>query len=107
MTRLVVAQLAAGSPPGLLLPWARGRRFAVDLVRPDLGDPLPPIAGADGLVVLGADASVHDAWLSWLGPVRAWTAEALARDVPVLGIALGAQIVAGILGAEPPWPPRL
>lgn len=100
MSRLVVAQLAATSPPGLLLPWARGRGLVVDVVRPDLGEPLPPVLGAGGLVLVGADASVRDTWQSWLAPAREWAAEALAVDVPLLGIGLGAQIMASVLGAD-------
>lgn len=100
MSRLVLAQLTATSPPGLLAPWAHRRGTALELVRPDLGETLPPAQEADGVIITGTDASLRDAWLSWLPGVRAWAAEALARDVPVLGIGLGAQIVASILGAD-------
>jgi GMP synthase (glutamine-hydrolysing) len=100
MIRLVVAQLAADSPPGLLLPWARRRGFIIDIVRADLGEPLPQVRDAGALVVVGSDASLRHTWLSWLAPTRAWVAEALATDIPVLGIGLGAQIMASVLGAE-------
>ncbi len=100
MSRIIVAQLAAASPPGLLLPWARGRGLVVDVVRPDLDEPLPPVRETSGIVVVGADASVRHTWLSWLAPTRAWIAEALATDVPVLGIGFGAQLMASVLGAE-------
>ena len=99
MTRLVVAQLTSGSPPGLLRPWAVSRGIELEVVRPDLGEPLPAVRSADGLVVLGSDASVRDDWLPGLAAARRWTAEALAVDVPVLGIGLGAQLMAAVLGA--------
>lgn len=99
-SRLIVAQLAAGSPPGLLRPWSHGRGIDLDVVRADLGEPLPRVADACGIALIGADASVGDDWLSWMAPVRAWAAEALAIDVPLLGIGLGAQLMASVLGAE-------
>lgn len=100
MSRLVIAQLTAGSPPGLLLPWARSRGLVVDVVRPDLGEDLPVPHAAGGLVLIGSDASIRDGWLSGLAPARAWAAEALATDVPLLGIGLGAQVMASVLGAD-------
>jgi len=96
-TRLLVVQLSDASC-GLLLPWARGRGWEVEHVRPDLGEPLPALAGMDGLAVLGADTPADDR--RWMPAVRHRVAEALATDVPVLGIALGAQVMASILGAE-------
>jgi GMP synthase (glutamine-hydrolysing) len=102
MTELVALQLHDDFPPGLLTPWARGRGMELCVVRADRGEPLPSPATAVAVVVLGAPGSLREEGppSSGLAPLREWTAEALARDVPVLGIGFGAQVIAAILGAE-------
>lgn len=65
------------------------------------GDPLPDLAAVDGIVTLGGEQSVreiarHDYLVAETGLLR----EAVARDVPVLGICLGSQLLAHALGGE-------
>lgn len=63
------------------------------------GDPLPPADAISGLVVLGGPM---DAWGDVAHPhVRAereLIAECLRRDIPVLGVCLGAQLLAASQG---------
>jgi GMP synthase-like glutamine amidotransferase len=85
---------------------ARGARLTTHLF-PD-GGPLPPTAGADHVIVLGAIPSVYDD-----GPNRGWIAEELAwlrrvdeAGVPVLGICFGAQALCAAFGGEVEAAPR-
>ena len=79
-----------------------GAGVEIDLRRLDLGEPLPPDSeGYAGLVILGgAQNAVDDAGSPWfpalLELARAF--EAQARSV--LGICLGAQLLARAFGAE-------
>jgi len=79
---------------------ARGAKLTTHLF-PDEG-PLPPLAGADHLIVLGAIPSVYDD-----GPARGWIAEELAwlreadeAGLPVFGICFGAQALCAALGGR-------
>lgn len=62
---------------------------------------LPPIADIDLLIVMGGPMSVNDASLyPWLLGEKRFIAEAIGRGTAVLGVCLGAQLIAGALGAR-------
>jgi GMP synthase (glutamine-hydrolysing) len=64
---------------------------------------LPSLDEVDGIVSLGGEDSVLDGALE---PEAALLREAVARDVPVLGVCLGAQILAHALGGRVVRRPR-
>ena len=62
---------------------------------------LPDPAAVDLLVVMGGPMSIHDeADYPWLSREKAWLRKALAAGIPMLGICLGAQLIADGLGAQ-------
>jgi GMP synthase (glutamine-hydrolysing) len=69
---------------------------------PGAGDEIPgPPSEYDALAVLGGGMNVHESGrMPWLGGEIELLREALERDAPVLGICLGAQLVARAAGAE-------
>jgi GMP synthase-like glutamine amidotransferase len=79
---------------------ARGADLAVHLV-PDDG-PLPPLDGADHVVVLGAAWSLYDEATvgGWIGAELDWLREADRRGIPVLGICFGAQALSAAHGGQ-------
>ena len=98
--RLVVIQHLAAEGPGLIATVARNHGFALDIRRMDRGDAVPAHA-PDGLVVLGGTMGAYEAAAyPHLAAEQRLLAEACARDVPVLGVCLGAQLLAAALGAR-------
>lgn len=63
--------------------------------------PLPPLAGVDHVIVLGAVWSVYEERISrWIGEELDWLRAADAAGIPVLGICFGAQALAAALGGK-------
>jgi GMP synthase (glutamine-hydrolysing) len=73
----------------------------VRTVKPLTGQELPAHEEVAGAVVMGGPMNVDEVErFPALATEREWLAEAVRRDMPVLGICLGAQLLARALGAE-------
>jgi GMP synthase (glutamine-hydrolysing) len=68
-----------------------------DLYQPDAAAPDPSLY--DGLIFMGGPMSVNDG-LPYLEQEMRWIAQAVERRRPVLGVCLGAQLIAKGLGAR-------
>ena len=63
--------------------------------------PLPPQESFDLLIVMGGPMSINDeAIYPWLVAEKAFIRATIAADKPVLGICLGAQLIAGCCGGK-------
>ncbi len=71
------------------------------LVRRHLNDPIPAdLDDIDGIVSCGGPQSANDDSLPWLEPEMALMRQAHEREMPVVGLCLGSQILARALGGE-------
>ncbi|WEL20647.1 type 1 glutamine amidotransferase [Halorhabdus sp. BNX81] len=87
--------------PGRIAEWARDRGHTIEGAHLYDGDSLPEPAEFDWLVVMGGPMSVHDTEAHpWLAKEKRLIAEAIAAGKTVLGICLGGQLLAQVLGAE-------
>ncbi len=87
--------------PARLADWAERRGHPLTISHLYAGDPLPAIDRFDRLVVMGGPMGVADeAEHSWLAHEKARIEEAIAAGKSVVGICLGAQLIAEVLGAS-------
>ena len=90
------------------VPWETPHRILdacgglhVHTVKPLAGQELPDHDEVAGAVAMGGPMNVDETDLHpQLAAERDWLAEAVRRDLPVLGICLGAQLLARALGAK-------
>lgn len=84
---------------GCIAPWLARRGDAVSLSRLWAGDALPEIRDFDALIVMGGPMNIyeHDAY-PWLVPEKALIRAAIDAGRPVLGVCLGSQLIADVLG---------
>jgi GMP synthase (glutamine-hydrolysing) len=90
------------------VPWETPHRvldacggLALHTAKPLAGQRLPAHEEVAGAVVMGGPMSVDEVdRFPGLATEREWLAEAARRELPLLGICLGAQLLARALGAE-------
>lgn len=99
---MLIVQHLEPEGPALIATALAERGRAVDVVRVDEGAPLPAdLAGHGGLVVMGGpmSAASDDGFPSRMAEV-ALISDALQRGRPMLGVCLGAQLLAVAAGAS-------
>lgn len=85
---------------GCIGPALARRGDALSCTRLYADDPLPDPAGIDALIVMGGPMNIYEEDAHpWLRRERSWIAQVIAARRRVLGICLGAQLVADALGA--------
>lgn len=100
-TTLLVLQHIACEPPAAYEDEMRARGVGLTRVEIDEGDELPDWHAFDGIVAMGGPmGAMDDAELPWLARERRLIADAVQADVPFWGVCLGAQLLAGSLGAR-------
>ncbi|MFC9394452.1 type 1 glutamine amidotransferase [Streptomyces sp. NPDC057027] len=99
---VLVVQHEEDAGPGLVGEHLVRGGLRLDVIRAWRGEALPEtLGGHAGLVVLGGSVNCEDDEAApWLPGVRALVREAVAGEVPLLGICLGGQIVAHALGGS-------
>ena len=87
--------------PAFLPDWAAGLGHKLTHVMVPAGEPLPDTGDFDALIVMGGPMSLgQEAVHPWIGAERRLIEQTMAADKPILGICLGAQLMAQVLGAR-------
>jgi GMP synthase-like glutamine amidotransferase len=99
--RAHILQHASFESPGSILTSLQDRGVEVTCTRLYAGEPVPISVDRELLIVMGGPMSVNDeAEYPWLAGEKAVIADAVAKNRSVLGICLGAQLVASALGCR-------
>jgi GMP synthase-like glutamine amidotransferase len=100
MKKLHVFQHVPFETAGIISQWAEERGYAIATTQFFDGQ-LPDTGGADWLVIMGGPMGVYDeAQYPWLMEEKKAIKQAIADGKVVLGICLGAQLIAEALGAS-------
>jgi GMP synthase-like glutamine amidotransferase len=86
---------------GSIEQWIRDHRYYLTATKLYQSDPMPEMEGVDLFVIMGGPMGVHDEdRLPWLKNEKRLIEEAIRQGKAVLGICLGAQLIADVLGAR-------
>ena len=99
---VLVIEPEASDPVGPLGDWLSAAGLHLTVSRPFAGEPLPAdLDDFQGLIVLGGSMGANDdADYPYLAGIRRLLAEAVAREIPTLGICLGGQLLAVATGGR-------
>lgn len=86
---------------GSIEPWLRAAGCELGVTRLHAPDPLPQAGDVDLLVVMGGPMSVNDESAHpWLAQEKRFIRQCIDAGRPVLGVCLGAQLIAAAMGAR-------
>ncbi|MFQ5581937.1 MAG: type 1 glutamine amidotransferase [Mariprofundaceae bacterium] len=98
--RILVLQHLEIEPPALIADLIRNAGHSIETIRIWQGETIPHrLNGLDGIIVMGGPQSANDMHLGYIRDEIALLEKAIKTDFPVLGICLGAQLLARAAGA--------
>lgn len=87
--------------PGRIAMWAAERGHTLFRTALFNGEPLPAMDGFDLLAIMGGPMSIHEHRSHpWLADEKEFLSQAIRAGKPILGICLGAQLLADVLGGK-------
>ena len=97
--RIQIIQHVPFEGPGSIARWAEAGGHSMGFTHLHAGDPLPALGAFDRLVVMGGPMNIYeyDAY-PWLREEKAFLQGAVAAGKTIVGICLGAQLLADVLG---------
>lgn len=94
-------QHVAFEGPGCIETWAKEKGHSLSATRLYLNESLPAITSFDALVVMGGPMGAYDeAIYDWMKEEKSFIKETINSGKKVIGICLGSQLVAEVLGAK-------
>lgn len=82
-------------------PWTKSQGHSLSATRFYNNEPLPNIEDIDGLIVMGGPMNVYEErQYPWLIQEKKFVEQAIENEKIILGICLGSQLIADVLGAK-------
>lgn len=100
MIPALVLQQGPNSPAALLGEWAQERGLALEVHRTDESDHVPDVSERPFVCCLGSRYSPLDRDEPIVMRTLEVVGEAVTRDIPVLGLCYGGQVLADVLGGS-------
>ncbi len=85
---------------GYINKWAEKNNCSLSFTRFFEDEKLPELNDFDWLIVMGGGMNIFDEGLLWLNKEKQFIKETIDAGKTVIGICLGAQLIAHVLGAE-------
>lgn len=86
---------------GSIEDWIQSEGYEYSSTRFDQNDPLPELDRIDWLIIMGGPMGANDDHLyPWLNAEKKFIGKAIKKGIRILGICLGAQLIASVLGAR-------
>ncbi len=101
MKRISIIQHVQYETPGCIEIWIEQKSYQSKITKIYAGEHLPAAADIDWLIIMGGPMSVHDTEkYPWLPGEKRFIREAISTGKIVIGICLGAQLIAEALGGR-------
>ncbi len=100
--RVLALQHADPEHPGLIADAVRGVGGILETIRGDIGQAVPEsLDGYSGLIIMGGPQSVYEEDnFPYLRDEKQLALEAIDNSIPLIGVCLGSQVIADVLGSE-------
>lgn len=86
---------------GSIRSWLEGHDYSISATRLHRGESLPELDDIDLLIIMGGVMSVNDEQEHpWLVAEKAFISRAIDQGIAVLGVCLGAQLIASVMGSR-------
>ncbi|MCL6456795.1 MAG: type 1 glutamine amidotransferase [Gorillibacterium sp.] len=87
--------------PGSILAWAKDKGYSLTHTQFFNHEPLPAQQDFDWLVIMGGPMNIYEEYLHpWLTEEKAFIRQAIDAGKVVLGICLGSQLIADVIGGK-------
>ena len=106
MKKLLVLQNIEREGPGLFLQVAKEKGFLPEIYNLSLGEKLPEVKKEDLILIMGGPMGVRDInneKYFWLREETDFIKRAIENQISIIGVCLGAQILAYTLGGKIEW----
>ena len=82
-------------------PWAKSKGHSLSATRFYNNEPLPSVVDIDWVVIMGGPMNIYEeSQYPWLVQEKKFIEQAIEKEKNILGICLGSQLIADVLGAK-------